>query len=150
MPNTPMLVGEGMVAIARGANATVEDASTAGTIFQAAATVIEVDEDKIDAVTAVSGSGPAYVFYLVEQMIRAGIELGLTPGQAHTLATRTALGAARMLTTSDESPAALRRKVTSPGGTTHAAISHMDDHQWARVTVEAVKAAERRGKELGS
>jgi pyrroline-5-carboxylate reductase len=111
--------------------------------------VVEVAEDKIDAVTAISGSGPAYFFYLVEQMIKAGIELGLTPEQAHALATTTALGAARLLTTSSDAPQELRRKVTSPGGTTQAAITHIDTSGVGTNLVEAFKAAARRSKELG-
>ncbi len=149
MPNTPMLVGEGMVAIARGAHATTDDMNTARRIFESAATVIELPEDKIDTVTALSGSGPAYFFFLVEQMIRAGVELGLTPEQATQLANRTALGAAKMLATSSDSAQELRRKVTSPGGTTQAAISHMEGKNVGPAIVEAIKAAERRGKELG-
>jgi pyrroline-5-carboxylate reductase len=108
-----------------------------------------VDEAKMDAVTALSGSGPAYFFYLVEQMIRAAIELGMTPEQAHTLATKTALGAATMLTTSQDSPAELRRKVTSPSGTTQAAIELLESRQVAQSIVDAIKSAERRGRELG-
>ena len=112
--------------------------------------MIEVDESKMDTVTAVSGSGPAYFFLLVEQMIKAGIDLGLTPEQAAKLARKTAAGAARMLIASDESPESLRKKVTSPGGTTHAAITHMETAGWPAITVDAIKAAERRGRELGS
>jgi pyrroline-5-carboxylate reductase len=149
MPNTPMLVGEGMVGIARGQHATLADLALARRIFESAATVVEVNEDKIDAVTALSGSGPAYFFYLVEQMVKAGVALGLTPRQAHLLATHTALGAAKMLTTSADSPQELRRKVTSPGGTTEAAITHMENQNVGASIVEAVNAAERRGKELG-
>ena len=148
MPNTPMLIGEGMVGLARGAHATADDVATARRLFESAATVIEVPEDRIDAVTALSGSGPAYFFFLVEQMVRAGVEMGLTPDQAHQLATRTALGAAKMLTTSPDSPQELRRKVTSPGGTTHAAITHMEQHGLPQIIVDALKAAERRGREL--
>src|SRR5262249_45320401 len=122
MPNTPMLVGRGMTALARGAHASEKDLTCARRIFESAGTVIEVDEDKMNAVTALSGSGPAYFFYLVEQMICAATELGMTQEQAHVLATQTALGAATMLTLSSDSPQELRRKVTSPGGTTQAAI----------------------------
>jgi pyrroline-5-carboxylate reductase len=149
MPNTPMLVGEGMVALCPGAHATAEDVADARRIFESAASVIEVAEDRIDAVTAVSGSGPAYFFYLVEQMIRAGVELGLTPEQAHRLATQTALGAAKMLTHGTDAPQELRRKVTSPAGTTHAAITHMESAGVGTAIVEALKAADRRSKELG-
>jgi pyrroline-5-carboxylate reductase len=148
MPNTPMLVGEGMVAVAPGRHATPADVAAARRIFESAASVIEVTEDQMDAVTAVSGSGPAYFFYLVEQMIRAGVELGLSPEHARLLASKTALGAARMLMTSEDPPQELRRKVTSPGGTTQAAITHMDSRRCGEAIVEAVKAAERRGKEL--
>ena len=150
MPNTPMLVGEGMVALARGQHATEDDAAGARRLFQTAASVIEVAEDQLDAVTAVSGSGPAYVFYLVEQMIRAATELGLSPEQARQLAVKTALGAAKMLADNADTPQGLRRKVTSPGGTTQAAIAYMDQHDWPATVVEAIKAAARRSRELGS
>jgi pyrroline-5-carboxylate reductase len=150
MPNTPMLVGEGMVAMSAGAHATADDLAAARRLFEAAADVIEVDEDKMDAVTAVSGSGPAYFFFLVEQMIRAAEELGMPPEQARQLATKTAAGAAKMLVTSADSPEILRRKVTSPGGTTEAAITHMTNEKWPQITVDAIKAAQRRGRELGS
>jgi pyrroline-5-carboxylate reductase len=150
MPNTPMLVGEGMVAIARGTHATEADLETARRVFEASADVIEVGEDKIDAVTAMSGSGPAYFFYFVEQMIRAGVEMGLTAEQAHRLASKTALGSARMLLTSPDSPQELRRKVTTPNGTTHAAISTMEERGMGDIIREAVRAAERRSSELGA
>ena len=149
MPNTPMLVGEGMVAVAAGPHATVDDVASARRLFEAAADVIEVEEEKMDAVTAVSGSGPAYFFFLVEQMIAAAIELGLTPEQAKRLAIKTARGAAKMLATSADTPEVLRRKVTSPGGTTEAAITHLTNENWPRITVEAIKWAQRRGRELG-
>jgi pyrroline-5-carboxylate reductase len=149
MPNTPMLVGEGMVAMSPGTWATPADLETARRIFAPAASVIDVSEDKLDAVTALSGSGPAYFFYLVEQMIRAGVEMGLTPQEAHTLAAKTAAGAAKMLAAAD-SPEELRRKVTSPNGTTHAAITHMQQNHFDKIVVDALKAAQRRGKELGS
>ena len=150
MPNTPMLVGEGMVGIAAGRNATAQDVAAARRIFESAASVIEVSEDKIDAVTAMSGSGPAYFFYLVEQMISAGTAMGLSAEQSRQLAARTALGAARMLTQFDETPQELRRRVTSPGGTTHAAITHLEGASVGARIIEAIRAAERRGKELGA
>ena len=104
----------------------------------------------MDAVTAVSGSGPAYVFYLVERMIQAGIELGLSPEDARKLAVQTTVGAAAMLALSADSPAELRRKVTSPGGTTQAAITHLDQNGVGEAIVGAVKAAARRSKEMGA
>lgn len=149
MPNTPMLVGEGMVAIARGAHATDADLAHTRRIFESAASVVEVDEEKINAVTAVSGSGPAYFFYLVEQMVRAGVELGLAPEKALLMASKTALGAARMLMTSGDSPQELRRKVTSPGGTTQAAIETMQARGVDEAIVAALKRACERGRELG-
>jgi pyrroline-5-carboxylate reductase len=149
MPNTPMLVGEGMVAMSAGTHATQDDLAHARRIFEAAATVIEVPETQIDAVTAVSGSGPAYLFFLVEQMISAGINLGLSPEHAKLLAAKTAAGAAKMLVTSTDTPQELRRKVTSPGGTTQAAIAHLESQSWPTVTIDAIKAAAKRSKELG-
>jgi pyrroline-5-carboxylate reductase len=150
MPNTPMMIGEGMVAVSAGAHATKDDLAAAQRLFEAAAEVIEVREELLDAVTAVSGSGPAYFFYLVEQMIAAGVELGLSPADADKLARKTALGAARMLTASPgQTPAQLRKNVTSPGGTTQAAIEHMDSAAWPAIVRDAVKAAARRSRELG-
>lgn len=149
MPNTPMLVGVGMVAIAPGAAATPQDLATARRLFESAAKVLQTTEDKIDAVTAVSGSGPAYFFFLVEQMIRAGIDLGLSPEEARTLAIQTAAGAARMMSDSADAPAEHRRRVTTPNGTTHAAISHMESNAWPKITIDAIKAAARRSRELG-
>lgn len=149
MPNTPMLVGEGMVVLSPGPRASADDLEVARRLFAPAATVIELPEDKLDAVTALSGSGPAYFFYLVEQMIAAGIDMGLSPKDARTLASCTAAGAGRMLATSSESPQELRRRVTSPGGTTEAAISYMESQHMGQVIINAVKAAQRRGTELG-
>ncbi|MDB5294452.1 MAG: pyrroline-5-carboxylate reductase, partial [Phycisphaerales bacterium] len=149
MPNTPMLVGQGVVGLSRGTHASAADAADARRLFEAAASVIEVPEDQLHAVTAVSGSGPAYFFLLVEQMVKAGVELGLSPAHARELAARTALGAGAMLTGSTDDPAELRRKVTSPNGTTHAAIVHMEQAGVPAAIAEAVKAADRRSRELG-
>src|SRR5436190_4201359 len=129
MPNTPMLMGKGMVALARGKHASEQDLAAARRIFEAGATVLELDESKMDAVTAMSGSGPAYFFYLVEQMTRAGVKLGLSEAEARLLATRTCIGSAAMLEQSSDSPQDLRKKVTSPGGTTQAAIELMENKQ---------------------
>ncbi len=149
MPNTPMLVGEGMVAVARGSFATAADVMTATHLFSASADVMEVTEDQIDAVTAVSGSGPAYFFYLVEAMTAAGVGLGLTEEQAHRLATRTACGAGHMLVAGADSPADLRRRVTSPNGTTQAAIEHLAAAGFPQIVADAMAACDRRSKELG-
>jgi pyrroline-5-carboxylate reductase len=151
MPNTPMLVGEGMSGIARGANASDDDVARVQRMFESAGDVVEVPEDRMNAVTALSGSGPAYFFLLVEQMIAAGVDMGLSPQHARQLAAKTALGAAKMLVASPaDAPEELRRRVTSPGGTTHAAITHMQAQNVPQAIVDAIKAAERRGRELGS
>ena len=149
MPNTPMLVGEGMAAIAPGKYATAADLAKTKELFEAAASVIQVREDQIDAVTAVSGSGPAYFFFLVELMIAAGVKFGLSSEQARLLAAKTAMGAAKMLVTSTDSPQELRRKVTSPGGTTHAAITKMESLKLPSIIEQAMQACADRSKELG-
>lgn len=148
MPNTPMLVGEGMVAISGGRHATADDLARARRLFEPAATVIEVPEEQLDAVTALSGSGPAYFFFLVEQMIAAGVEMGLSEDQARLLASKTVLGAAKMLATVPDSPEELRRKVTSPGGTTEAAIRFMEAENFPAIVRNALHAAQRRSREL--
>ena len=150
MPNTPMLVGEGAAALCKGANATDADLARARQLFEASATVIEVGEPAMHAVTALSGSGPAYVFYLAEIMAQAGAELGLSESDAVTLAARTIFGAGKMLAETGEGAAALRDKVTTPGGTTAAALASMADDGVAEAIVKAIKAAARRSEELGT
>lgn len=149
MPNTPLMVGAGMAGIALGAGAREGDEQLALRLFQAGGKAIRVEEDRIDAITAVSGSGPAYVFYLAEAMERAAVELGLGD-EARTIVQQTLLGAAQLMMQSSESPAELRRKVTSPGGTTEAAIKYLDGNSTTDVIVNAIKAAERRARELGA
>ena len=149
MPNTPLMVGLGAVALAPGAFATKADVVAAKRFFEPAAVVVETTEDKLDAVTALSGSGPAYVFYLIEQMTAAGVELGLPPDQADLLAKQTVLGAATMAKSASEPPAELRRRVTSPNGTTQAAIEHLDAMQVGPNLRAAITAARDRSVELG-
>lgn len=149
MPNTPMLIGLGMIAIAPGANATPQDLGDARRLFESSGIVIDLPEEKMNAVTALSGSGPAYFFYLAEHMLRAASELGMTPQEAHTLVTQTALGAATMLRAAPDSPQELRRRVTSPGGTTQAAIDIFEQRKTGQTIIDAILAAERRGRELG-
>lgn len=148
MPNTPMLVGTGMAALCSGYYATDDDLEHAAGIFRSAAKVMIVPESKMDAVTAISGSGPAYFFFLVEQMVKAGILMGLDREQARLLAGQTALGAAQMLLGSEQTVVELRRQVTSPKGTTHAAINYLEANNWPIITVEAVRAAAKRSREL--
>jgi pyrroline-5-carboxylate reductase len=119
-------------------------------IFSAAGKAMRVPEKMLDAVTAVSGSGPAYVFYLAEAMTRAARELGFSDVDADTLVRQTVLGAAKLLDAQpDISAAELRRRVTSPGGTTEAAVRHLDGNSTTAVVVNAVKAAHARSLELG-
>jgi pyrroline-5-carboxylate reductase len=145
-----MLVGQGMVALARGKHASEQDLAAARKFFEAGAAVLQLDEEKMDAVTAMSGSGPAYFFYMVEKMIEAGISLGLSPAEAQVLATRTCIGAGAMLAQSAERPEDLRRKVTSPGGTTQAAIETLESRRAGAAIVEAIRRAAERSRELGA
>ncbi|HEX8322393.1 MAG TPA: pyrroline-5-carboxylate reductase [Tepidisphaeraceae bacterium] len=149
MPNTPVLVGQGAVALAPGQFATKADLAAARRFFEPAAVVIDTVEDKLDAVTALSGSGPAYVFYLIEQMTAAGVELGLTLEQSDLLAKQTVLGSATMAKTATEPPAELRRRVTSPNGTTQAAIEFMESAGVGTSIRGAIRAACERSIELG-
>jgi len=148
MPNTPMLVGEGAAALCKGRNATTGQMNLAKALFSCAAKVVEVDEALMDAVTATSGSGPAYFFYVIECLVDAAVAVGLSPDQATFLACQTALGAAKMMIETNTSPAELRRRVTSPGGTTEAAISVMEHRNVRRVFLEAVQAAAERSAGL--
>lgn len=150
MPNTPVQVGAGMAGVAMGAHAKAGDDELTMKIFSAAGKAMRVPEKMLDAVTAVSGSGPAYVFYLAEAMTRAARELGFSDVDADTLVRQTVLGAAKLLDAQpDISAAELRRRVTSPGGTTEAAVRHLDGNSTTAVVVNAVKAAHARSLELG-
>ena len=151
MPNTPALLGAGVTGLH--ANAAVDGAgrSLADTLLSAAgATVWIEDEAAMDAVTAVSGSGPAYVFLLAEAMQASGEAEGLPADAARTLALQTILGAARMLTESDEPPAELRRRVTSPGGTTQAAVESFERDGFRDLVGRAIHAATERGRQLSA
>lgn len=148
MPNTPLMVGRGMAGVAMGPNARPGDDELAMRLFGACGEAIRVEESDLDAVTAVSGSGPAYVFYLAEAMQAAAAELGLSDN-ARLLVNQTILGSAELLSQSDDTPAELRRKVTSPGGTTEAAINHLDQNTVKDTIIAALRAARDRGVELG-
>jgi pyrroline-5-carboxylate reductase len=150
MPNLPAHVGAGMAAVHKGAHADDADLLRAQRIFDAAGRAVVVeDESLMDAVTAVSGSGPAYFYYFVEALIAAGEAAGLSTAYAQILAKQACLGAARMMLESDESPDILREKVTSPGGTTQAALAVMRERQVFEHIHEGVLAAWRRSQELG-
>lgn len=148
MPNTPALVGAGASALCGGAFATDEDLATAETIVRAVGVVVRVDESQMDAVTALSGSGPAYVFHLAEALMVAGTAQGLDPTIARELTVQTIWGAARLLRESGRSAAELREQVTSPGGTTAAALAVFRERGLMEIYREAVAAATRRGREL--
>jgi pyrroline-5-carboxylate reductase len=149
MPNTPALVGQGAAAIAAGQAATAADLDWAASILDAVGTVVVVDEPEIDAVTGLSGSGPAYVFHLAEALIAAGVAEGLDPGTADALARQTLLGAATLLSESGEDPAVLRTNVTSPGGTTQAGLEVFAEADLVGLVGRVVKAATERSRELG-
>ncbi len=150
MPNTPALVGAGASAIAAGSTATDDDLSWAESILSAVGLVVRVDEAELDAVTGLSGSGPAYVFRLAEALMQAGRAQGLSPEIADALTRQTLLGAARLLSESGDDPGVLRENVTSPGGTTAAGLAVMADENFVELIERVVEAAVRRSVELGS
>jgi pyrroline-5-carboxylate reductase len=150
MPNTPSLVGEGAAAIAPGAHAGPSDLAWAAGILGAVGTVVEVGEDDLDAVTGVSGSGPAYVFLLAEALRDAAIAEGLTPDVAGSLVAQTLRGASILLAASDESAEQLRSNVTSPNGTTAAGIAVFEAGGFRALVADVVHAAVVRSRELGA
>jgi len=150
MPNLPIHVGAGMAGVCKGQFAQTVDLLRAQRIFDAGGRSIVIeDESQMDAVTAVSGSGPAYFYYFVEALVAAGQRAGLSRQQADILAKQSCLGAARMMLESGEPPDVLRAKVTSPGGTTQAAIESMTKDRVFEHICDGVIAAWKRGQELG-
>ena len=149
MPNTPMLVGEAMSAVSGGRFATEAHLKLTEELLGSVGKVVRVPESQQDAVTALSGSGPAYFFYLVEAMIDAGILLGLPRPMVTELITQSAVGAARMLRETGEHPVLLREAVTSPGGTTIMAIRELERHGVRAALLAAIEAARERSVELG-
>ena len=150
MPNTPALVRAGAAAISPGSAAGEDDLAWAEEILGAVGVVVRVPEKLLDAVTGLSGSGPAYVFVVAEAMAEAGVLAGLPRAEAETLAFQTLLGAARLLVEGGDSPAALRAAVTSPGGTTAAGLRELERHGVRAAFLEAVTAAAERSRELGA
>jgi len=148
MPNTPALVGTGASAICAGQNATAEDLACVEGIFSRTGLVVRVEEKQMDAVTGLSGSGPAYVFTFIEALSDAGVKNGLTRDVSTKLALQTVLGAARMLAETGEHPAKLREQVTSPGGTTIAGLHVLENGRFRGTVMDAVDAACQRSKEL--
>lgn len=148
MPNTPTLVGEGMAAISIGAGVSAPQIAFVKDFLSATGQVVEVAEELQDAVTAVSGSGPAYFFAFVEAMVEAGVKLGLSEEVATQLSTQTMFGAAKLLTTSNKSAQTLRQNVTSPNGTTAAALASFAESDLAGIVERAMTAARNRSQEL--
>jgi pyrroline-5-carboxylate reductase len=148
MPNTPARVDRGVTGVSPGSSCSSEALAQAEAMLGAVGVVVSVPESLQDAVTAVSGSGPAYVFYLAEAMTEAAVDLGLDPATAQQMVTHTILGAATLLESSEESAERLRHMVTSPGGTTAAAISTLDELGVRAGVVSAVTAARDRSREL--
>ena len=148
MPNTPALVDEGMAAISPGSHCDEEHLAEAERLLGATGHVMRLDEKHLDAVTAISGSGPAYVFYVVESMIEAGVHLGLPRATATELVIQTVVGSAKMLRETGTHPTVLREQVTSPAGTTAAAIRELEVHKVRAAFLSAMEAARNRSQAL--
>jgi pyrroline-5-carboxylate reductase len=150
MPNTPALVNRGVTGLVPGSRSTPADLELARRLFETVGTVLEVPEDKIDALSTISGSGPAYVFYLIEELTRTAVGLGFTAEEAAVMVNGTFLGAAELLVRSAVDPAELRRRVTSPKGTTERAIAVLESADLAGLFDRATAAALVRARELAA
>jgi len=150
MPNTPAVIGKGASAISAGTHATPEHLALTEKILARTGLVVRADEKDLDAVTAISGSGPAYVFYVVDALAEAGVLLGLTRDRARQLAVATVAGAAALLEETGEHPVILRERVSSPGGTTVAALRELDAHGVRAAFLAAAEAARDRSRELAA
>ncbi|MGJ4846050.1 pyrroline-5-carboxylate reductase [Leifsonia sp. Le1] len=150
MPNTPAVVGKAVTGISGGNRTRPDDLALVRTLFETVGEVVEVPESQLDALGTISGSGPAYVFFLIEQLTAAAVAKGFTPEQAATLVNGTFLGASELLVSSGEDPAELRRRVTSPGGTTERAIAVLADADLASLFTRATDAALARSRELAA
>ena len=149
MPNTPSIVGHGVTGISKGQSASDIDLATAKELFETVGQVLVVDEDKINALSTISGSGPAYVFYFAEKLIIAARKMGFTEEEANLMVRATLLGSATLLAASTESPETLRAQVTSPNGTTMQATAKFDEANLEQVFIEATGAALARAIEIG-
>ena len=148
MPNTPSLVGRGVTGVARGSRATNEDVEAANEIFTSVGKVLVIEESQIDALSTISGSGPAYVFFLIEQFTKTALDMGFTEDQAKLMVEETFLGASMLLAASDRTPEELRKQVTSPNGTTMRAVAVLEDANLQAVFEKATAAALARAKEI--
>lgn len=150
MPNTPATVGKAVTGLAAGAAATPDDLALVRRLFETVGAVIEVPESQIDALSTISGSGPAYVFLLIEEWTKVGVGLGFSESDARLMAEQTFIGATALLDASGETPAEMRRRVTSPKGTTERAIAVLQDAHLERLFADASAAALARAKELAA
>jgi pyrroline-5-carboxylate reductase len=150
MPNTPALVGKAVTGLAAGGAATEADVAVVRELFATVGTVIDVPEEKIDALSTISGSGPAYVYLLIEELTTAAVGQGFTRDEARTMVEETFIGATALLASSSEDPAELRRRVTSPKGTTERAIAVLQDAHLGDVFARATDAALARARELAA
>ena len=150
MPNTPAVVGKAVTGIAAGSTATAEHVALVRRLFETCGVVIEVPEDQIDPLSTISGSGPAYVFLFIEELTKAAVRRGFTDEQARLMAQQTFIGAAALLDATGEDPAELRRRVTSPKGTTERAIAVLQDARLDDVFTAATDAALARARELAA
>ena len=148
MPNTPAQLGRGVVSVSPGTHCTAAQLQLAKDLLAAAGTVVEIPEDQVDALSAVSGSGPAYAFYLAEAMAAAGVELGLDPELSLLIARETVAGAGFMLAEPGADPATLRKAVTSPNGTTERAIATFDERGLPAIVADGARAAAARAAEI--
>ena len=150
MPNTPAIVGAGATAVAPGRSATADDMRMASAVFRAVGTVTQVDESLLDAVTGLSGSGPAYMFLIIEALADAGVKVGLPRYQALELAAQTMLGSAKLLLETGQHPGVLKDQVTSPGGTAIAGLHTLEQGGLRTTLINAVVTATARSRELGA
>jgi len=150
MPNTPALVRTSASGLSSGKYAGEQEEAIAEQMMDRVGIVVKFPEEMLDAVTALSGSGPAYIFYIVESLIEAGMEMGLSEDDVRKLVAQTVLGAVRMVMDTEENPQVLRAKVTSPGGTTEAALKYLEEKGFQKILIAAVKEAAIRSKELST
>lgn len=148
MPNTPAFVGEGMTALCRGKMALDEDIMLASDLFRSIGRVAILDESQMDAATALSGSGPAYMFHILDSLAEGGVQCGLSRDEALLLGAQTMIGAATMALSGRKSPEELKHEVTTPGGTTEAGLKVMDEKNIRTILIETVAAAAARSREL--
>jgi pyrroline-5-carboxylate reductase len=150
MPNTPSVIGRGVTGLSLGSRASAADGALGRALFETVGTVLEIPEDKIDALSTISGSGPAYVFYLIEELTRTAMDLGFSAEESEVMVNGTFVGAAELLVSSDAPPDELRRRVTSPKGTTERAIAVLQSADLKELFDRATAAALARAKEMAA